>query len=348
MTPPLITQSAEAPSGWREIALRRGTFYHDDRWISGIANCFGFQVHWVTVRSDRALVGAMALAEVPSLLRGKRLVSFPFSYAAGPAADDDLAVPRLIEASRELAAARRIPLVEIKRVGDTHPPPTGFSRSTRYSTYRIPVAVREADLWGQLNADSTRRGIRRAERAGVDVSVQRSVEGWRVMAALQDRTARRHGIPAPPRRFFTHLCVQLQAAGLADLYVAHLRDGRAAAGVVIWKGGREWIYAFGASDPASLRDRPNHLLLWTVLRESVKAEVTVDLGRAAPEQEGLIEFKRRWGGQPIPLAYDYWPHVGGPNAVRRDRGPLALASRVWSRLPLPLSRLGSRFYRYLG
>jgi hypothetical protein len=73
-----------------------------------------------------------------------------------------------------------------------------------------------------------------------------------------------------------------------------------------------------------------------------------DLGRAAPEQAGLVEFKVRWGGQPVPLAYDYWPRVAGLHAARRDRGLLAVAPRLWSLLPPAVARWGSRFYRYLG
>ena len=61
-----------------------------------------------------------------------------------------------------------------------------------------------------------------------------------------------------------------------------------------------------------------------------------DLGRVAPEQEGLLEFKRRWGGQALPLAYDYWPEPGGLNLAARDRGSMA----AWRRSG-PACRLGS-------
>jgi hypothetical protein len=117
---------------------------------------------------------------------------------------------------------------------------------------------------------------------------------------------------------------------------------------VIWRGPREWIYGFGASDPKTLALRPNHVVLWSVLRQASAAGVVFDLGRAAPEQRGLVEFKRRWGGRPVPLTYDYWPHVRGLNAAPRDRGVLALAGRAWALLPTPVTRLGAGLYRYLG
>ena len=117
----------------------------------------------------------------------------------------------------------------------------------------------------------------------------------------------------------------------------------------MFKGPREWVYAFSASDLRFVREfRPTHALLWEGLRRAAAAGVVVDLGRAAPEQASLAEFKLRWGAEAVPLAYDYWPDAGGLQQARRDRGVLALAARLWSWLPAPLARLGSGLYRYLG
>ena len=98
----------------------------------------------------------------------------------------------------------------------------------------------------------------------------------------------------------------------------------------------------------ALNLRPNHVLIWEAMRRATHAGVTFDLGRAAPEQEGLVEFKTRWGGEPVPLAYDYWPEASGLNTAKRDSGALGLAGRVWSRLPEAVARRGSFLYRYLG
>jgi Acetyltransferase (GNAT) domain len=136
--------------------------------------------------------------------------------------------------------------------------------------------------------------------------------------------------------------------GLATLYLAFTSGGQRAAAISVWKGPRSWIYGFGASDPAHLEHRPNHVLLWAAIKDAIAAGCNFDLGRVAPEQAGLLEFKRRWGGQALPLAYDYWPEPGGLNVAPRDRGALAFTAAVWCRLPSPIARWGSRLYRYLG
>ncbi len=344
-----VDRQAEAPAGWDAFVRNRGLVYHDTRWVAGLGACFGFPVHWFSARRGEALAGVLPLAEVPGLLGRSRLVSYPFSYAAGPVAVDREAGLALLEAARQLAEARGLRL-EIKQLdpADGPGPGPGFVRVTHYAAYRVAGDGGEPAVWNRLNADSTRRGIRKAEKAGVRVERETGTAAWEAFAALEDRTAREHGLPAPPRPFFRDFCAGLQREGLADLYLAYLRDERLAAGIVLWKGPREWIYAFNASRADLLADRPNHALLWRALRDAHAAGAVFDLGRAAPEQAGLVEFKLRWGGQPTPLAYDYWPAARGLNVARRDRGALAVAARLWRLLPLPATRLGSRLYRYLG
>jgi hypothetical protein len=248
---------------------------------------------------------------------------------------------------RERALQRRIRRIELKSRGE-HPPAPGFQRAIRYATYEIPTEQGESAVWQQLHPGSTQRSIKKGQKAGVVVRRGDSVADWLIMAELEERTAHGHGLPAPPRRFFTEGCRRLQAAGLADVYLAFTSTGARAAAITIWKGPTSWIYAFGASDPAHLEHRPNHILLWTAIQDAVAARCRFDMGRAAPEQTGLVEFKLRWGGQALPLAYDYWPTPAGLNIGLRDRGSMAAMAAVWSRLPARIARLGAGFYRYLG
>lgn len=341
-----VTRTADPPSDWLEFVREHGSFYHDPRWITAIARRFRYPLYCLTARQDRDVAGVLALADVPGLLGPRRLVSFPFSYAAGPAARDARVDALLCSAAVACAQDHGVARVEIKRRGTDRGAADGFERSVRYSTYRITSATGGLGI-DAIPSESTRRGIRKAERSAVTVEQERSPGAWLAMARLQERTATRHGVPAPPRPFFTETCRALQHEGLADLYLAR-SDGRAIAGMVLWKGSHEWIYAFGAARREYLALRPTHALLWAGLRDAAAAGAVFDLGRAATDQEGLVRFKTQWGGQPLALAYDYWPSAAGLNVAPRDRGALALAARVWSLLPVPIARFGSALYRYLG
>lgn len=343
-----ILRGTEPTPAWEDLARERGLFYHHPLWVRLLAECFSYRLFCFTATRSGETVGALALMEIPWLLGPRRLVSLPFSYAAGPIGDSAATVDALIEAARFLMRERKAGRLEIKQRAPDRAPAPEFIRVEHYAAYLLPTEGGEAKVWERFHADSTRRGIRKAEKAGVVVTRAGAAADWESMALLEEATAHRHGVPAPPRSFFRGPCHALQREGLADLYLARLKDGSLAAGIVVWKGPREWIYAFGASRPDSLADRPNHLLLWTAVKDAIAAGVSFDLGRAAPEQTGLVEFKRRWGGQPVPLAYDYWPAPGGLNVAHRSHGPLALAAWLWSRLPARLTRTGSFLYRYLG
>lgn len=348
--PSPVARHADVPPGWDALVHQHGTFYHDQRWLEEVSRCFGYRLHVLsTTAPDGSLTGGLALAEVPKLLGGRRLVSFPFSFIAGPVAIDAATSMALAHEARSLAGELGVRRLELKQPDVRMPVSPEFERSTRYTTFRVSTQGGEQAVWKRLHVTSTQQRIRKGQKAGVTVHDGHSEDDWLAMARLEERVQHGHGVPAPPRRFFVGSLRRLQQAGLVDLYLARVPDGRIAAGFVMFKGTREWIYAFSASDPALVRDyRPTHVLLWAGLRRAVAAGVTLDLGRTAPEQASLAEFKQRWGAEAVPLAYDYWPGAGGLAQARRDRGPLALAARVWAVLPAPLARLGSVLYRYLG
>lgn len=337
----------QPPDGWLALARARGSFYHEPAWLDTLRDELGVSPRYFSASQDERLVGLLPVGEVRGLSGRRRLVSLPFSYAVGPVSETSEASAALVAETRVAAQAMGVGAVEIKSLAADLPDPHGFHRILKYSTYIVSTAGGEAAAWQALHPDSSRRGVRRAERDGVKVRQGAERADWRRFAELQEASSHSHGLPAPPRQFFERGVRALQDQGLADLLLAEV-GGRIVAGMVLWKGARRWIYAFGASDPTALEHRPNHLLMWTALQQAIGAGVGFDLGRAAPEQTGLVEFKKRWGGMPVPLAHDYWPAARGLNAMERDRGALALAGRVWRALPAPVARAGSFLYRYLG
>lgn len=342
-----VTRTAEPPDDWRSFAEAHGTFYHRPEWARCLSDIYRLPIDYYSARAAGQLRGLLAVAEVPALLGPRRFVSLPFSYAAGPLTDDSAVAFALAEAVLARSRERGISRVELKSRAE-HPTAPGYQRVQRYSTFEIQTEGGEASVWSHLHPGSTQRSIKKGRKAGLVVRRGETPDDWLVMAQLEERTAHAHGLPAPPRRFFVEGCWRLQQAGLADVYLAFTGNGVPAAAITLWKGSHSWIYAFGASDPAHLEHRPNHVLIWAAIQDAIGAGRRFDMGRAAPEQDGLVEFKRRWGGQALPLAYDYWPAPAGLNLAPRNRGSMAAVSALWSRLPAGVARLGSGLYRYLG
>src|SRR5262249_39833834 len=134
--PPFITQhGTEEPADWQAFAWARGTFYHDARWISGLAGGLRYRTHWITATGPEGVAGAMAVAEVPKLAGGKTLVSYPFSFIAGPMATSTEAAQAVLQCARELVREVGSKRLEVKALGPGFPVASGFQRSERYTTY---------------------------------------------------------------------------------------------------------------------------------------------------------------------------------------------------------------------
>jgi len=214
MPSPAITRHADEPRGWADLARATGTFYHDPRWIREIVACFGYRAHWLAA-GEGTLAGGLALAEVPALLGAPHLVSFPFSFVAGPLARDHDVARALAAAARELAGERGLKRVEIKQLGSAGPVADGFVRSTRYTTYRVSTAGGEQAVWKRLHVTSTQQRIRKGQKAGVTVALGRTAEDWLAMARLEERVQQAFGVPAPPPPCFLGTCRQLQYSSAA-------------------------------------------------------------------------------------------------------------------------------------
>src|SRR6476620_9243840 len=83
-----ITRTADPPDDWRPFASENGTFYHQPEWAECLRRVLRLRLEYFSARFGGQLRGLLAAAQVPALLGPKRLVSLPFSYAAGPLAPD--------------------------------------------------------------------------------------------------------------------------------------------------------------------------------------------------------------------------------------------------------------------
>ena len=162
-----IAAHREPPPGWERLARERGTFYHDHRWVMGLARSFRFEPLFLAATESGSLVAGLPLLRVPALLGPTRLVSLPFSYAAGPVAHSDDAARALLEESTRFAGERGVKRVEVKQANPSWGAASGFVRNVHYHAYRLDTSGSESDIFKRLHKSSTQRGIRKAEKSGV-------------------------------------------------------------------------------------------------------------------------------------------------------------------------------------
>jgi lipid II:glycine glycyltransferase (peptidoglycan interpeptide bridge formation enzyme) len=194
--------------------------------------------------------------------------------------------------------------------------------------------------------DSTRRNIRKAEREGVQVSFQNTLDAVAAFYRLHCLTRKRHGLPPQPWRFFQKVYEHIIATGKGTV-VAAAHGGRIVAGAVYFFFQNRALFKFGASDRSSQHLRTNNLVMWEAIRFFVRNGIqSLHFGRTEQSGKGLLQFKRGWGAEENMIVYYRLALNEHASPIRN--GHLLFAS-VFRILPMPLLKLaGSMLYRHVG
>jgi CelD/BcsL family acetyltransferase involved in cellulose biosynthesis len=274
--------------------------FHHPSWAAMLADCYRFRAFCLAVEdpAGRILAG-LPVVEVRQRARRPRWVSLPFTDECPPLAADDAGerVAGWLDEARRAHGVRRLE-VRGELTG------AGVHRDGTFLTHRLALDRSVDDVFAALHANQVRRNIRRAERAGVVIRPGVTEEDLtRVFYHLHTRTRHRLGVPVQPLRYFRLLWRRLLEPGHGTVLIAESGGVPVAAGVFL--ASREvCVYKYGASDERHWAVRPNHLVFWAAIRWAMARGCrTFDFGRTDLGDDGLREFKSRWGTEEQPLTY---------------------------------------------
>ena len=150
------------------------------------------------------------------------------------------------------------------------------------------------------------------------------------------------GSPVHRRRFFAAVSAHL---GDDATYVLVRSEGRVVgAGLVLFHGNRA-VLPWSSSVRAARALGPNQLLYWEVARIAIRRGCTVlDLGRSTPGS-GTYEAKREWGSRPVQLCWHRAAGRAEPVDGDEPGRRLAWATRLWTRLPVPVATVAGSAVR---
>ncbi len=329
----------------------RLALFHSQLWLDLITQLYGYSPITLTTTDGMGqITGALPLCFLQSPLTGGRLVSLPFSDHCPLFAVDDTSANGLIDQAIRLAQEKRVKYLELRTGNnDVLAKRSDLMEGNLYVSWHMPLTADPHAVWSGLRKP-VQRQIRKSEKLGVKIrfAVHREDMAQYYRLHLSTRN-KKHGIPSQPRRFFFELWDAYAASGGMHLLLAEY-EGSVIAGMVLLAGGTTVKYAYGASDEDYLNLAPNNLLFWTAISWAcTHGYQTLDLGRTARDNEGLMEFKRRWGAIEKPLPYYYYPHMVGLSATSESDWKFRLFTTCWKRLPLPLAgSLGGYLYQHLG
>jgi FemAB-related protein (PEP-CTERM system-associated) len=158
-------------------------------------------------------------------------------------------------------------------------------------------------------------------------------------------SVRNLGTPVLPMRFMVNL---LREFGPACRILAIFHEEHMVAGVMTFFFRDQVMPYYGGALRHAFRYAVNDFMYWHLLCYGAELGYRIfDFGRSK-KGTGSYDFKRHWGFEPTPLAYQY--HLVRQKTIP-DQNPLnprfALAIQTWKRMPLWLSRwLGPRVVRF--
>lgn len=326
-------------------------FYFSRAWIDLIAKIYGYTMIPLTTRDTTGQIsGYLPIYSIKSILTGQRFVSLPFSDSCQILAVDEASANNLIDQAVQLAQKQKTKYLEL-RTGINHVfiKRTDFKEGNLYVRWLMPLATDPNDVWSELRKPVQKR-IKKAERSGVQVRLAQNREDMAHFYKLHLLTrSKKHGMPAQSRRFFFELWDAFAGSGALQLLLAEYQ-GKIIASMILLVSGSSVKAAYSASDESFLNIAPNNLLFWTAITWACKQGYqTLDLGRTARDNEGLMEFKKRWGAIEEPVPYYYYPKVIGLAATSESSWKFRLLTNCWKRLPLGIAEsLGGYFYKHLG
>lgn len=299
MTPVRVRDFApeDAPR-WEAFVERCGeaSFFHRIGWREILEECFGHRARYLVAERGTAIVGVLPLAEVKSLLFGHALVSLPFCAVAGVAACEPEAAAALHRAARALGERLGAGHLELRNAAPREP---GWPRQELYASFRKALLPEvEANLLAipRKQRAMVRKGIKNGLASELDRGVDR-------FFALYADNVHRHGTPPLPKRYFEAL--RRTFGGDAEVLTIVERAGKPVS-CVLSLYFRDEVLPYYAGDRVAARDlAANDFKYWELMRRACERGLRVfDFGRSK-QGTGPYDFKRNWGFEPAPLAYEY-------------------------------------------
>lgn len=317
------------------------TLFHAPAWQESVEQAFDVKIERFVPQSEP---GGVAFYSVLDDIRGRRVVSTPFSDVCDPLITTEQGWREFAHRLRSFDAPVVVrPFAHGHALADD-----SFTHRNELVWHGIDLSNGADMVWDGLRS-KVRTAIRRAAKQGLTFRVSTSMDDIVAFHRMHvDLRKSKYRMLAQPLSFFEELHGRF--GDDMAVIVAEEEDDPVAAMVYLAYNG-VWYYKFSASYPRHYR--PNGALIIEACREGERRGLRLlDMGRSDIGQSGLVDFKEQFASESRPLPTLHWtpgdhtdPTGSEMGRVLSDITELVTDPSV----PNEVAALaGDRLYRYFG
>jgi hypothetical protein len=335
---------------WDEFVFRNtaGLIFQTSKWKNILEAAFPHIRGNVLAVCDSAsgeIRAGIPIYSVRSWLLGTRLVSIPFASVCDAlvSSEEDFAelVPHLFEQKPPRAPAT----LEIRasRSGDVLLK-NGFAKTSSYKHHYIRVDKPLDALLSSFSQTAIRRMLSKGVKAGITVRSDFSEQGLHEFYSLFLLSRKRLRLPPIPIAFFSAIRKELGPEHSA-IFVA-TKDSQPIGAMIAVRGNGAAFLEYSGEAPEARNSGVNQLLIWEGIKFSqMNGDKTVSLGRTAPNNDGLLRYKRHWGSVEEDLPFFTIGKQAPSSRVKEKEKSFSYRTAQWlaARSPLPVCKLLGKF-----
>lgn len=364
----IIEAGSEIDTKWENFISKNSesTIYHHPEWFKALKSEYNQEIiRLVCQDKEGEIKGVMPITFTKGFPFGlgglpavKRLSSLPRTPIGGPISFDEKAKKLLLEAAVQKLKEKKDYTLQIKSMD---PKLNELVNSLVALPWRLsyiknlPNDPEKLRFGNSRNHSRIKWSINKAIKSGVEIKCAESEEELKKWFVLYNATMRWHVVPSRSYRFFKGLWDSMKPKGLMTLLLAVQKNAereKILAGSVILKYNKTVFYAFNGRDENELAHRPNELIQWHAMNDSINEGYSVyDLGEVASDNEGLDKFKSKWDCEIQQLYHYYYPRPMSNNYqnMEIDIGKFSnIKKSIWQNLPLGVTtKISDLVYRYL-
>jgi len=328
---------------WDEYVQQHadGTIFHLSKWQMVIERTFRHRNLSLIAEEQGTIVGIFPIIELKSRLFGHSLCSVPFAELGGPLADNVQISIQLLNHASEQATQLNCDYIELKNKVALEGLPTkdlyvNFSREIFPDVEENLLAIPR----------KSRAAVRKGIKEGLVASF--GVDQFKDFYQLMAHSYHQLGTPIFAKQFFkTFLDV---FASDCSVMVVRTKGGIPIAGVLSFYY-KERLLPFYAGSLMDYRKLcPNDFMYWELMKDGCEKGYKIfDYGRSKVDT-GSYSFKKHWGFEPEPLAYQYrlitakeMPNLSPANPKYKRK------IEMWRKMPFALTKIvGPPLAKYLG